>query len=138
MASRDAKKSRWHPTNLLVYLRAYQQLFGRDTNMPLTDTAVRNAKRRERPQKRSDGGGLHLLVNPDGARYWRMAYRYRGRQKTLALGVYPIVSLADARTARDAAKKLLACDVDPSQARKKKKRAARLSADNSFEIVARE
>jgi len=63
--------------------------------MPLTDTAVRNAKRRERPQKLSDGGGLHLLVNPDGARYWRMAYRYQGRQKTLALGVYPIVSLAD-------------------------------------------
>ena len=106
--------------------------------MPLTDTAVRNAKRRERPQKLCDGGGLHLLVNPDGARYWRMAYRYQGRQKTLALGVYPIVSLADARTARDAAKKLLACDVDPSQARKKQKRAARLSAENTFEIVARE
>ncbi|PNE10852.1 MAG: hypothetical protein CR217_12035 [Beijerinckiaceae bacterium] len=106
--------------------------------MPLTDTAVRNAKPRERPQKLSDGGGLHLLVNPDGARYWRMAYRYQGRQKTLALGVYPIVSLADARMARDAAKKLLACDVDPSQARKEQKRAARLSAENTFEIVARE
>jgi hypothetical protein len=104
--------------------------------MPLTDTAVRNAKRRERPQKLSDGGGLHLLVNPDGARYWRMAYRYQGRQKTLALGVYPIVSLAEARTARDAAKKLLACDVDPSQARKKQKCAASLR--NTFEIVARE
>ncbi|MGB6324990.1 MAG: integrase arm-type DNA-binding domain-containing protein [Methylocella sp.] len=75
---------------------------------------------------------------PMGARYWRMAYRYQGRQKTLALGVYPIVSLADARMARDAAKKLLACDVDPSQARKKQKRAARLSAENTFEIVARE
>ena len=106
--------------------------------MPLTDTAVRNAKRRDRPQKLSDGGGLHLLVNPDGARYWRMAYRYQGRQKTLALGVYPIVSLAEARTARDAAKKLLACDVDPSQARKEQKRTARLSAENTFEIVARE
>jgi Arm DNA-binding domain len=86
--------------------------------MPLTDTAVRNAKRRERPQKLSDGGGQHLLVNPDGARYWRMAYHYQGRQKTLALGVYPIVSLADARAARDAAKKLLARGVDPSDARK--------------------
>src|SRR3977135_4159862 len=52
-------------------------------------------------KKLVDGGGLHLLVNPDGARYWRMAYRYQGRQKTLALGVYPIVSLAEARTARD-------------------------------------
>ena len=106
--------------------------------MPLTDTAVRNAKRRERPQKLSDGGGLHLLVNPDGARYWRMAYRYQGRQKTLALGVYPIVSLADARMARDAAKKLLARDIDPSQARKKQKRDVRLSAKNTFETVARE
>jgi integrase len=83
-------------------------------------------------------GGLHLLVNPNGARYWRMAYRYQGRQKTLALGIYPTVSLADARMARDAAKKLLACDVDPSQARKKQKRAARLSAESTFEIVARE
>ncbi|HEX3495913.1 MAG TPA: Arm DNA-binding domain-containing protein [Methylocella sp.] len=52
-----------------------QQPIGRDTNVPLTDTAVRNAKRREKPQKLSDGGGLHLLVNLDGARYWRMAYR---------------------------------------------------------------
>jgi integrase len=106
--------------------------------MPLTDTAVRNAKRREKPQKLSDGGGLHLLVNPDGARYWRLAYRYHGRQKTLALGVYPIVSLADARMARDGAKLLLARNIDPSQARKEQKRAARLSADNTFEIVARE
>jgi integrase len=67
-----------------------------------------------------------------------MAYRYQGRQKTLALGVYPIVSLADARSARDAAKKLLARDVDPSQARKAQKRTARLSAANTFEAVARE
>jgi hypothetical protein len=53
--------------------------------MPLTDTAVRNTKRRERPQKLSDGGGLHLLVNPGGGRYWRMAYRYQGRQKTASI-----------------------------------------------------
>jgi integrase len=67
-----------------------------------------------------------------------MAYRYHRRQKTLALGVYPIVSLADARAARDAAMKLLARDIDPSEAKKEQKRAARLSADNTFEIVARE
>jgi hypothetical protein len=67
-----------------------------------------------------------------------MAYRYHRRQKTLALGVYLIVSCADARAARDAAKKLLARDVDPSQARKEQKRATRLSAENTFEIVARE
>jgi integrase len=117
---------------------AYQRHLDRDTNMPLTDTAVRNAKGREKPQKLSDGGGLHLLVNPDGARYWRMAYRYQGRQKTLAFGVYPIVSLADARAARDAAKKLLARDIDPSEARKEQKHSARLSAKNTFEAVARE
>jgi hypothetical protein len=107
----------WHPAILLVFMWAYQHYSDRDTNMPLTDTAVRNAKQQEKPRKLSDGGGLHLLVNPDGARYWRMAYRYRGRQKTLAFGVYPIVSLADARAARDAAKKLLARDIDPSEAR---------------------
>jgi Arm DNA-binding domain len=106
---------------------AYQRHLDRDTNMSLTDAAVRNAKGREKPQKLSDSGGLHLLVNPDGARYWRMAYRYRGRQKTLALGVYPIMSLADARAARDAAKKLLARDIDPSEARKEQKRAALLN-----------
>jgi Arm domain-containing DNA-binding protein/integrase-like protein len=138
MASRSAQNELLASDEFVGYMRAYQQPFCRDTNMPLTDTAVRNAKGREKPQKLSDGGGLHLLVNPDGARYWRMAYRYQGRQKTLALGVYPIVSLADARTAQDAAKKLLACDVDPSQARKEQKRAGRLSAENTFEIVARE
>jgi Arm DNA-binding domain len=106
--------------------------------MALTDTAVRNAKGREKPQKLSDGGGLHLLVNRDGARYWRMAYRFHRRQKTLALGVYPIVSLADARAAGDAAKKLLARDIDPSEARKEQKRVARLSTKNTFEAVARE
>jgi hypothetical protein len=67
-----------------------------------------------------------------------MAYRYHRRQKTLALGVRPIVSLADARAARDAAKKLLGRDIDPSEAKKEQKRAARLSAKNTFEVVARE
>jgi Arm DNA-binding domain len=69
--------------------------------MPLTDTAVRHVKRREKPQKLSDGGGLHLLVNPDGARYWRMAYRYQGRRRLLRwTSIYSIVPLAEARMAR--------------------------------------
>ena len=80
--------------------------------MPLTDTAVRNARGREKPQKLSDGGGLHLLVNRDGARYWRMAYRYRGRQKTLALGVYPIVSKGGRWSIR--ASGLISCCFGPS------------------------
>jgi integrase len=106
--------------------------------MPLTDAACRKAKAETRPRKLSDGGGLHLLVDRKGGRYRRMAYRFAGKQKTLAIGIYPTVSLADARTAREAAKRLLAQGADPSQARKEEKRAARLSAENTFEAIARE
>ena len=106
--------------------------------MSLTDAAVRNAKQSGKPQKLSDGGGLFLLATPEGARYWRMAYRFHGRQKTLAIGVYPAVSLADARVAREAAKKLLVRGIDPSQAKKEERLAARLSAKNTFEAVSRE
>ena len=76
--------------------------------MPLTDAKVRNAKAGRRPRKLSDGGGLFLLVQPGGSKLWRVAYRFAGKQKTLALGVYPAVSLADARSGRDQAKRLLA------------------------------
>ena len=106
--------------------------------MPLTDVACRKAKPAGRPIKLSDGGGLHLLVDPKGGRYWRLAYRFAGKQKTLALGVYPAVSLADARAARDAARRVLAQGTDPSQVRKEEKRAAKLSAENTFEALARE
>ena len=75
--------------------------------MPLTDTAIRNAKPGSKLIKLSDGGGLHLLIQPHGTKLWRMAYRHGGKQKTLAFGVYPNVSLAEARGRRDAAKKLL-------------------------------
>ena len=63
-----------------------------DTNM-LNDTRVRNAKRADRPIKLSDGGGLHLLIQPNGSKLWRLAYRFGGKQKTLAIGVYPTVTL---------------------------------------------
>lgn len=106
--------------------------------MPLTDVACCKAKPAGRPIKLSDGSGLHLLVDPKGGRYWRMAFRFAGKQKTLALGVYPAVSLADARTARDAARRLLAQGTDPSQVRKEEKRTAKLSAENTFEALARE
>ena len=65
--------------------------------MPLTDKTTRNAKGREAPYKLFDGGGLHLLVRPDGARYWRMDYRFAGKRRTLALGIYPSITLAAAR-----------------------------------------
>lgn len=106
--------------------------------MPLTDIAVRNAKARERPYKLSDGGWLHLLVNPNGARLWRISYRWDGRQKTLSLGAYPAISLAEARKRRDTLKEQLAQGIDPGQARKAEKRAATLKASRTFEAIGRE
>ncbi|AAQ58327.1 tyrosine-type recombinase/integrase [Chromobacterium violaceum] len=108
--------------------------------MPLTDTAIRNAKPREdgKPAKLADGGSLFLWVMPNGAKYWRMAYRFDGKQKTLAFGVYPTTSLKDAREKREAARKLLAAGTDPNAAKKEQKRERQLTVENSFEIVARE
>jgi integrase len=102
------------------------------------DTAFRNAKPREKPFKLSDGGGLYLLVQPNAAKLWRLAYRFDGRQKLLALGVYPATSLAEARAKRDAAKKFLAEGSDPSVERKSERRAAKLSRRNTFKAVAQE
>ena len=92
--------------------------------MPLTDLKCRNAKRKIKTHKPSDGGGLHLLVNADGAKYWRLAYRWHGRQRTLALGVYPVVGLAEARAARDDAKRSLAASLDPSMVKRERQPAA--------------
>jgi hypothetical protein len=96
---------------------------GADTNM-LTDTRVRGAKPSQRPIKLSDGGGLHLLVQPHGSKLWRLAYRFVGKQKTLSLGVYPIISLQEARERREAAKRLLAKGIDPSEQRRLDKQIA--------------
>ena len=102
--------------------------------MSLTDTEIRNKKKGDKPTKFSDGGGLHLLVQPNGTKLWRQAYRISGKQKTLALGVYPTVSLAEARRLRDAAKKILQEGGDPSVHRKLEKQAK----GNTFRIVADE
>ncbi|MCX7312465.1 MAG: tyrosine-type recombinase/integrase [Alphaproteobacteria bacterium] len=102
--------------------------------MPLTDTAIRNAKPARKPFKLSDGGGLYLLIEPRGTKLWRMAYRHAGKQKTLAFGIYPIVNLADARARRDAARKLLDEGVDPSVQRKLEKQANAID----FKLVAGE
>ncbi|CAR53266.1 tyrosine-type recombinase/integrase [Burkholderia cenocepacia] len=106
--------------------------------MPLTDTTIRNTKPAEKPVKLFDGGGLFLLVTPAGQRYWRLKYRAAGKEKLLALGVYPDVTLAAARRKRDEAREKLAAGIDPGEAKKAEKRTARLSAENSFEAVARE
>lgn len=106
--------------------------------MALTDIAVRNAKAADKPRKVTDGRGMHLLVQPNGGKYWRLKYRFGGKEKLLALGVYPDVSLAAARKARDQARELLAQGVDPGELRKEEWRAARAATQDSFEAVARE
>jgi hypothetical protein len=85
---------------------------------PLTDIQPRTAKPREKPYKLTDGGGLHLLIKPDGAKYWRMGYRFGGVERTLAFGKYPDISLADARKARSAARAKINAGIDPSQAKR--------------------
>ncbi|MFG1190757.1 tyrosine-type recombinase/integrase [Xanthobacter flavus] len=106
--------------------------------MALSDVAVRSAKPQPRPVKLSDGGGLHLLVTPTGGRLWRLAYRFEGKQKQLALGAYPAVGLADARKARDAAKSALAAGVDPAAKAKAEKAARQTAAANTFNLIADE
>jgi integrase len=104
----------------------------------LTDIKVRQAKPGSKTQKLSDSQGLFLQISPAGGKWWRLAYRYLGKQKLLSLGTYPAVSLADARQRRDEAKKLLANGVDPAHNRKATKLSRQERAANSFEAVARE
>lgn len=110
----------------------------------LTDLRCRKVQPREKPFKLFDSGGLYLLVSPGGRRkpeglkHWRLKYRIAGKEKLLALGVYPHVSIAHARTARDEAKRLLAEGRDPASARREEKRAALISAATTFEAVGRE
>ena len=89
--------------------------------MALTEVKVRNAKPAEKPVKLTDGGGMHLLIQPSGSKYWRLQYRFAGKQKMLALGVYPEISLATARLRRDEARKLIANNIDPGEKRKSEK-----------------
>ncbi len=106
--------------------------------MALTDTAIRKAKPAKRPYRTFDGGGLYLEVSVQGGKLWRLKYRFGGKEKRLALGIYPDVSLADARVRRDEARVLLAKDIDPGEHRKIQKAAQSERAENSFEVVARE
>jgi hypothetical protein len=106
--------------------------------MALTDLAIRTAKPGARIVKLSDGGGLQLWITPDGAKRWRLAYRFAGGQKTLAIGVYPAKSLREAREAREEAKRLLAAGQDPSLAKRLAKAARVTASANTFEAIARE
>jgi len=103
--------------------------------MPLTDALCRTAKPKEKLYKLSDGGGLQLWVQPTGTKLWRLAYRFGRKQKALALGAYPLISLGEARELRTDTKRQILRGVDPSQQRK----AARLAAErpnSTFSSVA--
>ena len=104
----------------------------------LSDAKARNAKPRARLYKISDGEGLFLVVMPSGSKYWRLKYFFAGKEKLLALGVYPEVALADARDRRAQARRVLAAGKDPAEAKKESKRLVALRSTNSFETIARE
>lgn len=106
-----------------------------DTNMALTDIEIRKAKPGQRLIKLSDGGGLQLWLTPDGAKRWRLAYRFAGSQKLLAIGVYPATGLREARDARNEARRLLAEGQDPSLAKKLARAAKEATSANTFEAI---
>ncbi|CAH2405224.1 tyrosine-type recombinase/integrase [Mesorhizobium ventifaucium] len=103
--------------------------------MALSDVKCRNARPASKLVKLSDAGGLQLWIQPTGSRLWRLAYRFGGKQKLLALGSYPLISLAEAREARDTAKRLLLRGIDPAQERKLQKAD---SAKDTFRSIAEE
>ena len=105
--------------------------------MPLTDTQIRNFQPKDKPYKRFDGGGLYIEVFPDGAKRWRYKYRFDGKEKRLALGVYPAVSLKEARNKHAEAKAHHGAGIDPGNIRKAQKEA-KTEATETFEVIARE
>jgi integrase len=106
--------------------------------MTLTAVGARNAKARAKPYKLAAGAGLYLEIMPTGARYWRLKYRYGGKEKRLALGVFPEVSLAAARLNAEKARALLRDGIDPSAKRRADRISQRVSSTNMFEAIARE
>jgi integrase len=106
--------------------------------MALTDVQVRNAKKSEKPYKLPDGKGLYLYVSTAGGKSWRLDYAYFGKRKTLTLGVYPAIGLAQARGRRDEAKKKLSEGLDPSLAKKREQLATKAAAGNTFGLIADE
>lgn len=109
--------------------------------MPLTDSAIKNAKPQKKQFKLYDTGGLLLIVTPQGHKWWRLKYHFKGKEKSISLGVYPEVSLKDARLLRDEARKLLSSGTDPSAQRKEEKSALlaeQKEEENTFEAIAKE
>lgn len=106
--------------------------------MSLTDAKARNAKPLAKPYKLADEKGLFLLVVPNGSKYWRYKYRFGGKEKLLSFGVYPEITLADAREKRDAARKLLANDTDPGLVKQLTKQSTQHAGENTFKALALE
>jgi hypothetical protein len=106
--------------------------------MPLTDIQIRNAKSGASIRKLSDSGGLQCWITPAGGKIWKLAYRYDRRQKTLTIGPYPIIGLAEARKRRDDAKALLFSGIDPSQQKAVAKRTRSITNAQTYEAVAKE
>ena len=106
--------------------------------MPLTDNAIRAAKPREKNWKLSDEKGIYLLITPKGSKRWNLKFRFAGKEKKLSLGLYPDLSLKEARRLRDEARSELALGIDPARRKQEEKAAAKLGAENSFEAVAEE
>ena len=104
----------------------------------LTAAGVLSLKPKEKPYKVSDGGGLYLLVQPSGSKLWRLNYRFRGKQKTLACGIYDAVSLSKARVRRDDAKRRLRAGEDPGEVVREEKQAVIAATANTFNAVAQE
>ena len=104
--------------------------------MALSDTAVKKAKAEAKPYNLADGGGLYLHITPAGGKLWRWNYRHEAKQKTMAFGSYPDISIANARDSHQAARKLKAAGIDPMAQRKTEKLAGRIAAENSFKSVA--
>ncbi len=106
--------------------------------MKLTDTACKSAKPKEKPYKKADGGGLYLEIMPNGAKYWRLKYRYGGKENRLALGVYPQVTIKEARQKREDTKRQLAEGINPSLVKKQQKLIRETNTANTFKAIALE
>ena len=106
--------------------------------MKLTATEIKASKPKDKAYKLSDGGGMYLEIFPNGTKSWRLKYRIGGKEKRVVFGVYPTVSLAEARTKRDEAKRILAAGGDPGQEKQAEKQAKVMAVANSFERLALE
>lgn len=106
--------------------------------MPLNDMQIRGAKPEAKAYTLGDGQGLSLLIEPNGSKSWRFRYRYAGKPKMISLGVYPTITLADARSRRDDARKLVAEGKNPSEVRKEQKIALQTESESAFEKIATE